>query len=523
MNRAGLLRRKWLCPFPNPRGPRAVVQQEKQNSAIKAQRPREGPSVPFCFSASPPMKDRPRPAPGRDATVPRPRVGERFNPCHETCGFYPPDIVGRQMRESGLGDAHKRLYERSVRWAGRNGRFWHGFERIGKDLGKSSRQVKRDMDDLEKLGLIEHDRRGNRQSNMYYFLFHPMFESELTSVSSHPRGEVTSVSSHPRGEVTNPPSEVTSVSLAEVTSVSLESCKKNYVRESSSERAESSASAKVIVSRRRDDDPLSHEIENPTPEAMLELITPGLEFGDPDPLMGELPLPRPFVKAVAHAIHFSKCSTGISDVNLKLYPPPDPTIIAKILEHWRGKGRLALMDWLWSTVERQLGKKGRARGAFVYGLLSTDSEICARAWGSDRLLSRKIFEQLNLQQRRDAERIENDRVRQVMDVPVPLADAIALLDREVREWRAAVSPRFLWLMDRKASQVSPGDLLDAAINWRSCGRCSETGIIGSAMEGRPNYCECEIGRQERLDRGDDYIADEIARVRATAEGARKKP
>jgi len=39
-----------------------------------------------------------------------------FNPWRGACGFYPPDVVGRQKT---LTDGQKRLYERLVRFAGR--------------------------------------------------------------------------------------------------------------------------------------------------------------------------------------------------------------------------------------------------------------------------------------------------------------------------------------------------------------------------------------------------------------------
>jgi hypothetical protein len=105
-------------------------------------------------------------------------VGEPFNPSHKCCGFYPPDIVAR-VRD--LTDGQKRLYERAVRWAGQNGSFWYGFDTIANALGKSVRQVKDDMAVLEAKGLISHARR-RRQSNRYSFLWHPIFEVQLTAL-----------------------------------------------------------------------------------------------------------------------------------------------------------------------------------------------------------------------------------------------------------------------------------------------------------------------------------------------------
>jgi len=113
--------------------------------------------------------------PGEDGHL---RIGQPFNLWHKVCGFYPPDIVGRQR---DLTDWQKRLYERAVRWAGKNGVFWHGFQAMAEALGKSPRQVKDDMAALEAKGLISHVRR-RRNSNVYSFLGHSMFEVQPTAL-----------------------------------------------------------------------------------------------------------------------------------------------------------------------------------------------------------------------------------------------------------------------------------------------------------------------------------------------------
>jgi hypothetical protein len=117
----------------------------------------------------------PQQPPREDALL---RIGQPFNPSRKCCGFYPPDIVGRRR---DLTDGQKRLYERGVRWAGQNGIFWRGFESIAEALGKSIRQVKADMAALEQFGLIRHNRR-RRNSNVYEFLWHAMFEVQLTAL-----------------------------------------------------------------------------------------------------------------------------------------------------------------------------------------------------------------------------------------------------------------------------------------------------------------------------------------------------
>jgi hypothetical protein len=80
-----------------------------------------------------------------------------------------------------LTDGQKRLYERAVRWAGQNGIFWYAFETMAEALGKSVRQIKDDMAVLEARGLIKHIRR-RRQSNVYSFLWHPIFDVRSTAL-----------------------------------------------------------------------------------------------------------------------------------------------------------------------------------------------------------------------------------------------------------------------------------------------------------------------------------------------------
>ncbi len=110
-------------------------------------------------------------------------IGQAFNPWHKECGFYPPDVVARQR---DLTDGQKRLYERSVRWAGQNGTFWYSFEAMAEAVGKSVRQVKSDMAELERRGLLAHERRGKRQSNLYRFLWHPIFNDDVQRTAHQP-------------------------------------------------------------------------------------------------------------------------------------------------------------------------------------------------------------------------------------------------------------------------------------------------------------------------------------------------
>jgi helix-turn-helix protein len=119
------------------------------------------------------------------------KSGDPFNPWSGGCGFFPQDVVGRQSRltnASGnpkpITDGPKRLYERLVRFAGRDGKCFPGQEKLAAELGKSVRQVRRDLAELEAFGLIRHAWRDGRRSNTYEFLWHGIFESERTCMSA---------------------------------------------------------------------------------------------------------------------------------------------------------------------------------------------------------------------------------------------------------------------------------------------------------------------------------------------------
>lgn len=106
----------------------------------------------------------------------KPGAGETFNPGElreRTMGrVYPPAILGRRR---DMSDGPKRVYQVLYDRAGENGRCWPSFETIAYDTGKSVRQVKNDVAELERLRLIQHQRR-RRESNAYEFVWHEMFD-----------------------------------------------------------------------------------------------------------------------------------------------------------------------------------------------------------------------------------------------------------------------------------------------------------------------------------------------------------
>jgi hypothetical protein len=425
--------------------------------------------------------------------------GQAFSPNHKICGFYPPDIVARSPR---LTDGQKRLYERAVRWAGKNSTIWYSFAAIAKALGKSPRQIKRDMAALEKFGLITHLRRGKRQSNIYTFLYHPMFD-----------GEVTPAAPHRQSEVPYSPGEGTSVSPGEVTPAAHESYKENYVKESSS-GISADRSADSEVREKSDDDHSVFHGERSQNLELLDQSASGFGGGNGDPLLGTGPLPLAFLEKAAASLHASRCASPLGP-NLSAHPPPDLDFTGQIVEHWRGKGTLALFDWLWTTVERNLGRKCRTGGPKTYGLFLTDSKASAANWNPNKPASRHVTCAIADQKNALERRIKEEQHRQLMETPVALEWATRTLDSEVPKWRQTGRSRFIWLMEHSAEPITPAALLSASEEWRKCLSCKDAGLIGSTVLGTLRFCACKIGQQERLDRGESYLSGEVRRVNAT--------
>jgi hypothetical protein len=118
------------------------------------------------------------------------KPGEPFNPRFEACGFHPEEIVARRR---DLTAGQKLLYDRLINWARsldgdhanqRAGEVWRSQDNIATELGKSSKQVCRDIAKLESVGLLGHRIRHGRKSNTYFFLFHPDFQNASRSHGS---------------------------------------------------------------------------------------------------------------------------------------------------------------------------------------------------------------------------------------------------------------------------------------------------------------------------------------------------
>jgi hypothetical protein len=394
-------------------------------------------------------------------------AGEPFNPWRKTAGFYAPDIVGRQLN---LTDGEKRLYERAVRWAGRTGGFWYSFATMAAELGKSPRQVKRDMLSLEKHGLICHVRRGNRQSNLYRFLWHPIFDSDGTSTSPHSdESEVTSTSPHSESDGTSVVKVMGHIGSSDGTSTSHELCNELRKGISSSSAQESSA-----LETTDDEPPLSQETKSGKPEALDALVS----------------VARDQLRAARAA------GAGVP---LDRIACPDREITVQILEAFSDYADFT--RWLESTVRRGVARK--AKDSWRWGLFLAD----ARSQAEPLKVTREAEEQLQREslieeERRQAAEAEQ---RRAMDAPAPIVEAAALLRRAI-PW--PLKARF----ERTAVAVSPNELERQARAWQRCAACHDAGTIGSAIDKDLGFCGCPAGVEAQHRDGADWCAGEIERV-----------
>jgi hypothetical protein len=386
----------------------------------------------------------------------KPRVGQVFNPCRNVCGFYPPDIVGRQL---DLTDGQKRLYERLVRWAGTKGTCWHSFETTAAALGKCVRQIKSDMRTLERRRLVSHRVRGwkdgKRQTNVYSFRWHEMFDSR--SESPAPEEEVggNPLPSTPTVECS--PLHATPESWvqdsAELSAIYGKSCvqptaqefrKRNYVRESSSAEISQEEKPKMIW----------------TPE----------QLENARQVLGE--------------------HRGRGD-------QPDSVITRKIL------GKFDSMEDFSTWIEeiRQRLSPSQIKGS-GYGLYPKDAE----RWAD------------SLRQQRKRERDAQAEYDRVMNTATDPENAVKLAEEHqsrIRGWYRIPDGLRSRLL-RRAVPIAPVAVIGLAKSL--CDACDESGITGSALRRTLKFCSCKAGAERKEQNGSDWPAQEVARVHSTLQG-----
>jgi hypothetical protein len=112
-------------------------------------------------------------------------VGQRFNPFKVFNGVFVPDPL---FYVDGLSDGARLCFGVLARFAGQDGRAYPSYERLALCLNRSRIQVMRRVRELVKVGLIEVEK--TETTNRYYFLWHPIFDTECDEHSCSMKGRV---------------------------------------------------------------------------------------------------------------------------------------------------------------------------------------------------------------------------------------------------------------------------------------------------------------------------------------------
>jgi hypothetical protein len=429
--------------------------------------------------------------PHREDPLTRPKIGEAFNPYRKLCGFYPPDLVGRQR---DLTDGQKRLYERAVRWAGTNGSFWRSFANIAEELGKSVRQVKDDMATLEQKRLIGHTRR-RRRSNVYHFQWHPIFEVQPTARQAG--------SLKVQNSILEVQDTVKNRSL-EVQPAAPESCPSlNFVNMESSSGAAASVQESATVAPTDDDPPLSHKTENPTSWDRHALVETARK---------QLRMTR--AAGMGNVGVFSPETPAQTSV-------PDPTITLQILECFPGYDDFTF--WLKDTLKRGVARK--AKDSTRWGLYLADAKNHAEEIPRRR--------QTDQQRRITAEAAEAKCVAAKAQAAAEMARPMSAFEaycRIQRRVQRGVPKPLKAQLERTDQLIAPCELERQILAWNRCPKCSDVGLLGNAIDRDLRFCDCPAGREaqnaptaaelakaERFHRGPDYPEREIKRVHSDSQ------
>ena len=161
-------------------------------------------------------------------------------------------------------------------------------------------------------------------------------------------------------------------------------------------------------------------------------------------------------------------------------------------------------SWLKGTVQRGLARKSKSAG---WGLFSTD----AKNQAEDLRMKRETAEKgekdwaLELERRQAAETEQ----RRVLDVPVPIAEAAALV-------QCAIPWPLQARLERTGEGIIPTELERQARAWHRCVACRDAGTTGSAIDSDLRFCGCVAGIEAQYRDGAGWPEEETARVHADA-------
>jgi hypothetical protein len=187
-------------------------------------------------------------------------------------------------------------------------------------------------------------------------------------------------------------------------------------------------------------------------------------------------------------------------VPLEQIGSPDREITTQILAAFSDYADFTI--WLETTVSRGVARKAKSA---TWGLFLTD----ARNQAEDLRLKRESEEkrerdwQVEQERRQAAEAGQ----RRALDVPVPIAEAAALVERAI-PWPLRSE------LERTRELISPRELEARARDWKRCGKCHDDGTIGNAIDKTLAFCGCMAGVEAQYRDGADWPEQEMRRVHA---------
>jgi len=112
------------------------------------------------------------------------QVGQPFNPFGLFNGIFIPEAL---MRAKNISPGAKVTYGRLARYGGEKGNCYPSVATLAAELAISVRQTQRYLAELDENNLVRRKPRisdSGQTSNVYVFLWHPLFESEMTGPKS---------------------------------------------------------------------------------------------------------------------------------------------------------------------------------------------------------------------------------------------------------------------------------------------------------------------------------------------------
>jgi hypothetical protein len=189
-------------------------------------------------------------------------------------------------------------------------------------------------------------------------------------------------------------------------------------------------------------------------------------------------------------------------------PPPDRKILGQILAEFLDASDF--QEWLSDTETRELGAKAKSNG---WALYLTDAKNWCEANRSKREAAQR--------ERREEETRREARKR-AMETPVPVAEAVTVINAVIDRPAWALSDRFWppaplqWRLERTGELIAPVELRRQARAWKRCVECEDCGTLGNTIDKDLRFCTstCTAADELRLRKGEEYPVDEIARVNA---------